>query len=117
MQTTILASQQVVEYKDIASVTSLLLFFRISKLQSENFLNLPPGLKMGGNRKGFDKINTLPPNIKVIFIHAFVSAFDLSFKVVIAMGALTLISALFMRNVKPKLKSDEKDGGSAGLSE
>jgi len=88
-----------------------------NKLTDELEKNLPPGLKMGGNRKGFDKINTLPPNIKVIFIHAFVSAFDLSFKVVIAMGALTLISALFMRNVKPKLKSDEKDGGSAGLSE
>jgi hypothetical protein len=39
--------------------------------------------------------------MKPLIMHAFISSFSVLFKVVTVMGALTLISALFMVNTKP----------------
>ncbi|RIA83709.1 major facilitator superfamily domain-containing protein [Glomus cerebriforme] len=107
MQTTLLASQQVVAYEDLASVTSLLTFFRtigavfgvaILGTVFNNGLSdhLPGG---GSGHNGFEggELGNVPNSI----MRAFVLSFDISFKVVIVMGALTLISALFMKNIKP----------------
>src|SRR6266542_5868465 len=82
-----------------------------NKLTKELKNNLPPELQnMGGGRIGFgEELDNLPSDIRTIIIHSFVSSFNLSFIVVIAMGALTLISALFMENIKPKHRFDEKD--------
>ncbi|CAI2165396.1 16006_t:CDS:10 [Funneliformis geosporum] len=118
MQTTILASQQVVGYKDIASVTSLLTFFRTigavfglailaTIFNNELNRNLPKELQnAGGGYKGFGKedLMHIPESVRTIIKHAFVLSLNLAFKVVIAMGALAAISALFMKNIKPSIR-------------
>lgn len=115
MQTTFLASQQVVGYKDIASVTSLLTFFRtigavfgvaILGTIFTNALNrnLPQEFQTaGGQGFGEKDLMNVPESVRTIIKHAFVLSLSLAFKVVIAMGALTSISALFMKNIKPSI--------------
>ncbi|GES73094.1 major facilitator superfamily domain-containing protein [Rhizophagus clarus] len=87
MQITILASQHVVAREDIASVTSLLTFFRtigavfgvaiLGTVFNNELSNHLPGFSQGGFEGGY------------------------SFRAVIVTSALTLISALLMKNTKP----------------
>src|SRR5690349_21759751 len=55
-------------------------------------------------------LNNVPAYVKPRIVNDFVSAFSVSFKVVAVMGALTLFSALFMKNSKParEEKPDKK---------
>ncbi|CAB4395745.1 unnamed protein product [Rhizophagus irregularis] len=116
MQITILASQHVAAREDLASVTSLMTFFRTigavfgvailgTVFNNELKNHLSGGASSfsqsgfgGGERGG---LGNVPDSIKPLILNAFISSFSLSFKVVTVMGALTLISALFMENTKP----------------
>ncbi|RHZ60070.1 hypothetical protein Glove_359g14 [Diversispora epigaea] len=97
MQTTLLAGQGIVEHKDVGSVTSLLTFFRT--------FGAVFGIAIFGTifNNQMEKSNLSDDRIKV-----FVDALSLSFKFVIPVGILCLISAFLMRNVKPIL-SDKKN--------
>ncbi|RIB27078.1 major facilitator superfamily domain-containing protein [Gigaspora rosea] len=121
IQTIILCVQGLVEHEDIASVTSLTLFFRSigavfgialsgtafnNKLTQElSTLVLPPSF----STQSINTIQLLPPDTKSLVIHAYVSAFQFLFYFTILYGALMFISALFMGKSKPKHNgSDEK---------
>ncbi|RIB11579.1 major facilitator superfamily domain-containing protein [Gigaspora rosea] len=121
IQTLILCVQGLVEHKDIASVTSLTMFFRSigavfgialsgtvfnNKLSQElSTLVLPPSF----STQSVYSIQLLPPDTKSLVIHAYVLAFQFLFYFIILCGALMFISNLFMGNSKPKHnEGDEK---------
>ncbi|CAG8513986.1 40415_t:CDS:2 [Gigaspora margarita] len=110
MQTTILAGQGVVEYKDMAIVTSLLQFYEsmgtvfgvaIMGTVFNNVFNsnLPPQYQGKISLHDFDS-STLG-QIPDVIVQTFVLAFDVAFKVVIGMGSFAFILSLFMIKVKP----------------
>ncbi|CAG8439918.1 5459_t:CDS:10 [Dentiscutata heterogama] len=109
IQVTVLAGQGVVEPKDIATVTSLLTFFRTmgavfgvailgSVFNNVFNSNLPP--EMQGTLSGFGQVTTgkQPPQF---IIHDFVTALDTAFKVAIVFSGLTFISSLPLIAVRP----------------
>ncbi|CAG8746676.1 1200_t:CDS:2 [Dentiscutata erythropus] len=121
IQSIILCVQGLVEHKDIASVTTLTLFFRSigavfgiaisgtvfnNKISQElNTITLPSYF----STQSVYTIQLLPPDTKSLVIHAYVSAFQSIFYFIILYGALMFISALFMGNSKPKYnEGDEK---------
>ncbi|CAI2169290.1 17357_t:CDS:10 [Funneliformis geosporum] len=108
MHITLLASQQVVGYRDIASVTSLLSFFRTigavfglailaTTFDNELNRNLPKEFqKAVGVYKVFgEDLKHMPESDRKIIKHAFVLSLSPAFKVIIVMGALATISALY----------------------
>ncbi|RIB11572.1 major facilitator superfamily domain-containing protein [Gigaspora rosea] len=120
-QSIILCVQGLVEYKDIASVTSLTMFFQSigavfgialsgtafnNKLSQElSKLVLPPSF----STQSVYFIQLLPPDIKTLVIHAYVLAFQYIFYFIILCGSLMFISNLFMGKSKPKHnEGDEK---------
>ncbi|KAF0548087.1 MFS general substrate transporter [Gigaspora margarita] len=116
IQSLILCVQGLVEHKDIASVTSLTMFFRSigavfgialsgtafnnKLLQELSTLDLPPSF----STQSVYSIQLLPPETKSLVIHAYVSAFQFLFYFIILSAALMFISNLFMGNSKPKHK-------------
>ncbi|KAF0535891.1 MFS general substrate transporter [Gigaspora margarita] len=116
IQSLILCVQGLVEHKDIASVTSLTMFFRSigavfgialsgtafnnKLLQELSSLVLPPSF----STQSVYSIQLLPPETKSLVIHAYVSAFQFLFYFIILSAALMFISNLFMGNSKPKHK-------------
>ncbi|KAF0496953.1 MFS general substrate transporter [Gigaspora margarita] len=121
IQSIILGVQGLVEHKDIATVTTLTLFFRSigavfgiaisgtvfnNRLsQTLSTLTLPPTF----STNSVYTIRFLPPEIKSLVINAYVLAFQFTFYIIILYSALMLISALFMGNSKPKYnEGDEK---------
>ncbi|RIB13931.1 major facilitator superfamily domain-containing protein [Gigaspora rosea] len=114
IQSIILCVQGLVEHKDVASVTTLTLFFRSigavfgialsgtafnNKLSQElSAVVLPPSF----STQSVYTIELLPPDTKSLVIHAYVSAFQFVFDLMILYGALMFICALFMGNSKPK---------------
>ncbi|CAG8704484.1 21884_t:CDS:2, partial [Dentiscutata erythropus] len=121
IQSITLCAQELVERKDIASATTLVLFFRIGAVfgtaitgtvfnnklsQSLSTLNLPPTF----STNSVYTIRLLPPEIQPSVIHAYVLAFQLIFYFTILYSVLMFISALFMGNIKPKFRErDEKN--------
>ncbi|RIB11575.1 major facilitator superfamily domain-containing protein [Gigaspora rosea] len=120
-QSIILCAQGLVEHKDIASVTSLAMFFQSTgavfgiaisgtafnnKLSQElSTLVLPPYF----STQSVYSIQLLPPDLKSLVIHAYVSAFQFVFYFIILCGSLMFISILFMGKSKPKHnEGDEK---------
>ncbi|CAG8578325.1 14901_t:CDS:2 [Gigaspora margarita] len=121
IQSIILCVQGLVEHKDVASGTTLTLFFRSigavfgialsgtafnNRLAQElSAIVLPPSF----STQSVYTIELLPPDTKSLVIHAYVSAFQFVFELMILYGALMFISALFMGNSKPKYnEGDEK---------
>ncbi|CAG8785882.1 13413_t:CDS:2 [Gigaspora margarita] len=121
IQSIIMCVQGLVEHKDIASVTSLTMFFRSigavfgialsgtafnNKLSQElSTLVLPPSF----STQSVYSIQLLQPDTKSLVIHAYVSAFQFLFYFIILCGALMFISNLFMGKSKPKYnEGDEK---------
>ncbi|CAG8527591.1 29798_t:CDS:2 [Gigaspora margarita] len=118
IQSIILGVQGLVEHKDIATVTTLTLFFRTvfgiaisgtvfnNRLsQTLSTLTLPPTF----STNSVYTIRFLPPEIKSLVIDAYVLAFQFTFYIIILYSALMLITALFMGNSKPKYnEGDEK---------
>ncbi|CAG8745902.1 28289_t:CDS:2, partial [Racocetra persica] len=118
IQSIILCVQGLVEPKDVASVTTLALFFRSigavfgiaisgtafnNKLSQElSTLTLPPSF----STQSVYTIQSLPPDTRSLVIHAYVLAFQFTFLLTILYGALMFISALFMGNSKPIHKSN-----------
>ncbi|RIB27079.1 major facilitator superfamily domain-containing protein [Gigaspora rosea] len=116
IQSLILCVQGSVEHKDIASVTSLTMFFRSigavfgialsgtafnNKLSQElSSLVLPPSF----STQSIYSIQLLPPETKSLVIHAYVLAFQFLFYFIILSAALMFISNLFMGKSKPKHK-------------
>ncbi|CAG8808683.1 7399_t:CDS:10 [Gigaspora margarita] len=108
LQMTVLAGQGIVEHKNLATVTSLLTFFRtmgavfgvaiLGTVFNNVFdSNLPPQLQ--GSLQGFDPTTT--GQASPFIIHDFVIALDAAFKVVIVFSGLTFISSLPLITVKP----------------
>ncbi|KAF0535895.1 MFS general substrate transporter [Gigaspora margarita] len=121
IQSIIMCVQGLVEHKDIASVTSLTMFFRSigavfgialsgtafnNKLSQElSTLVLPPSF----STQSVYSIQLLQPDTRSLVIHAYVSAFQFLFYFIILCGALMFISNLFMGKSKPKYnEGDEK---------
>ncbi|CAG8700794.1 2454_t:CDS:2 [Dentiscutata erythropus] len=121
IQSITLCVQELVERKDIASVTTLALFFRSigavfgttitgtifnNKLsQALSTLTLPPTFAA----KSVYTIRLLPAEIQPSVIHAYVLAFQFVFYFIILYCVLMFILAIFMGNLKPKFReSDEK---------
>ncbi|CAG8746847.1 3430_t:CDS:2, partial [Racocetra persica] len=113
IQSITLCAQRLVEPQDIASVTTITLFFRSigavlgiaivgtaynNKLSQElSTLTLPPSF----STQSVYTIQTLPPDTRSLVIHAYVSAFQVTFMITILFGGLMFISSLFMGNSKP----------------
>ncbi|CAG8490281.1 16262_t:CDS:2 [Dentiscutata erythropus] len=113
-QTVTLCIQGLVENKDLASVTALLLFFRsiggifgiaVSEtvfnnklLQELSTITLPSYF----STQSAYTIQLLPPDTKSFVIQAYVSGFQFIFYFVILYSALMFISSLLMGNSKPK---------------
>ncbi|CAG8747127.1 14581_t:CDS:2 [Cetraspora pellucida] len=120
IQSIVLCVQGLVEPKDIATVTTLNLFFRSigavfgiaisgaafnNKLSQElSTLNLPPTF----STQSVYTIYSLPPDTLPLVIHAYVSAFQFTFALAILYGALMFISSLFMGNSKPMFRKGEE---------
>ncbi|CAG8445057.1 26085_t:CDS:10 [Gigaspora rosea] len=108
IQITVLAGQGIVEPKDIATVTSLLTFFRtmgavfgvaiLGTVFNNVFnSNLPPQYQGSLHGFGPNTSGQAPPFI----IHYFVIALEAAFRVVIAFSILTFISSLPLITVRP----------------
>ncbi|CAG8781779.1 4239_t:CDS:10, partial [Gigaspora margarita] len=116
IQITVLAGQGIVEPKDIATVTSLLTFFRTmgavfgvailgSVFNNVFNSNLPSQFQGSLNSFGPHMSGQAPPFI----IHDFVIALEAAFKVVIAFSILTFISSLPLITVRPH-RDNEPEG-------
>ncbi|KAF0476398.1 MFS general substrate transporter [Gigaspora margarita] len=116
IQITVLAGQGIVEPKDIATVTSLLTFFRTmgavfgvailgSVFNNVFNSNLPSQFQGSLNSFGPHMSGQAPPFI----IHDFVIALEAAFKVVIAFSVLTFISSLPLITVRPH-RDNEPEG-------
>ncbi|CAG8584422.1 4200_t:CDS:2, partial [Racocetra persica] len=116
-QTTILAGQGIVEHKDVASVTSLLAFFRtIGAVFGVAILgtvfnnvfnsNLPPEFqgKVSLHDFGTSALDKIPD----VIIQTFLLALNTAIRFLIGMSALALISSLPIINVKPHRDSTKK---------
>ncbi|CAG8458779.1 36321_t:CDS:2 [Racocetra persica] len=120
IQAVTLGVQGLVEPKDIASATTLSLFFRSigavfgiaiagtafnNRLSQElSTLTLPPSF----STQSVYTIQSLPPDTRLLVIHAYVLAFQFTFVLFTIFSALMFISALFMGNSKPIHKDGEK---------
>ncbi|CAG8747820.1 9036_t:CDS:2 [Cetraspora pellucida] len=113
MQTSILAGQGIVQYKDIATVTAMLSFFRDSLVFGTAILgtvfnnvfnsNLPPQFQ--GSLGSIS--SAAQGQIPEFLIHNLVLAFDAAFRIVIVFAGLTFISSLPLITVKPH-RDDKK---------
>ncbi|CAG8758779.1 11592_t:CDS:2, partial [Racocetra persica] len=119
-QGTTLCVQGLVEPKDIASVTTLSFFFRSiggvfgiamsgaafnNRLSHElSTLTLPPSF----STQSVYTIQSLPPDTRLLVIHAYVLAFQFTFMLFTIYSALMFVTALFMGNSKPIHEDGEK---------
>ncbi|KAG9294608.1 hypothetical protein G9A89_008087 [Geosiphon pyriformis] len=123
MQTTLLAGQAAVMYKDVAAVTSMLNFFRsigsvfgvaiigtIFKNELvKNLKALNNGIPIEAIKKSSTFIKNIDnPSVKADIIHAYVQALDAAFRVVIILGALCFISALAVGKNKSRQAEHDK---------
>ncbi|CAB5331361.1 unnamed protein product [Rhizophagus irregularis] len=122
MQTTLLCGQGIVEYKDVASVTALLMFFRLigavfgvaivgtifSNVLTNNIENIaiPPELA-GAVKASATVVNQLPIEIRGPVISAYVGALRAAFTADIPIGILCFLASLFMGNHKPSLRTTD----------
>ncbi|CAG8456173.1 2510_t:CDS:10 [Cetraspora pellucida] len=110
IQVTVLAGQGIAEPKDIATVTSLLAFFRtmgavfgvaIMGTVFNNVFNANLPSQYRGSLQNFGSSTTGSGKAPEFILTAFVSALDTSFKVVIIFAGLSLISSIPLITVKP----------------
>ncbi|GBC02629.1 hypothetical protein RclHR1_04720001 [Rhizophagus clarus] len=118
MQTTLLCAQGIVEYKDVASVTALLMFFRLIgavfgvAVVGTIFSNvltadlektaIPPEF-ITAVKDSATVVHQLPLEIRGQVITAYVNALRAAFTAEIPISILCFIASLFMGNHKPKL--------------
>ncbi|CAG8574402.1 16533_t:CDS:2, partial [Dentiscutata erythropus] len=109
IQITVLAGQGIVEPKDIATVTSLLTFFRTmgavfgvailgTVFNNEFNSNLPSQFQ--GSKSGFSQV-TSGAQVPQFIIDDFVTSLDVAFKVTIIFAGLTFISSLPLITTRP----------------
>ncbi|CAG8603381.1 16264_t:CDS:10, partial [Acaulospora morrowiae] len=138
IQTTLLAGQEVVEYEDIASITSLLTFARMmgavlglsiigSVFKNELSKNLdsarneivqlapflPPLTSSNLVNIIANFSSHLPQKVMVLIIEQFTKSLNTSFKVATSFGIMIFLFSLFMGNEKPGFKKREGEGDSA----
>ncbi|CAG8465673.1 10607_t:CDS:2 [Ambispora leptoticha] len=114
MQTALLAAQSAVEYRDIAVVTSLSSFFRTiggvfgvaisgsifnNKLSSHLVDVLPPGISFDLVKNSVEYIRSLPPDVQVPIIHAYVQSLRYVFLIGVPMAGVAFIHSLFIKHV------------------
>ncbi|CAG8727348.1 21932_t:CDS:2, partial [Racocetra persica] len=120
LQVVTLCVQGLAEPRDIASVTTLSFFFRNiggvfgvamsgtafnNRLSQElSTLSLPPSF----STQSVYTIQSLPPDTRILVIHAYVLAFQFTFTLLTIYSALMFITALFIGNSKPIHKDGEK---------
>ncbi|CAG8756656.1 13902_t:CDS:2, partial [Gigaspora margarita] len=108
---TILCIQELVERKNIASVTILSLFFRaigsvfgitISGAAFNNKLSqLISTLPSYFSTQSIYNIQLLPPDARTLIIHVYALAFRFTFELILLYSALLFISSWFVGNIKP----------------
>ncbi|RIB10365.1 major facilitator superfamily domain-containing protein [Gigaspora rosea] len=115
MQSSVLAGQGIVQYKDIATVTSLLSFFQsmgivlgiaISGTVFNNIVNSNLPLQFQGfwNNMNLTEQNKLPESLKNIFV----LALNTLYRIVCIFAGLSFISSLFLIKVKPHRDNNTK---------
>ncbi|RIB14310.1 major facilitator superfamily domain-containing protein [Gigaspora rosea] len=108
---TILCIQELVERKNIASVTILSLFFRaigsvfgitISGAAFNNKLSqLIRTFPSYFSTQSIYNIQLLPPDARTLIIHVYALAFRFTFELILLYSALLFISSWFVGNIKP----------------
>ncbi|CAG8660149.1 3445_t:CDS:2, partial [Funneliformis mosseae] len=122
IQTTILCGQQIVDYKDVASVTSLLTFFRTIGAvfgvavigttfkdvlaRNLNKLSLPTEINLAVRQSAF-AVQSLPDDMRIPVISAYVNALSVAYMVLVPAGILCTIFATFVGNHKPRRSEKE----------
>ncbi|CAG8502297.1 7112_t:CDS:10 [Dentiscutata erythropus] len=111
-QTGLLAAQAMVKLEDIATVTSLITFFRslgsviglsifssiFNNFLIKNTLETFPGFKIDQFKGDLNTFKALPNTIKSPILGIFVKSFQNVFLVGLIAGGLLLFSSLFMKN-------------------
>ncbi|CAG8462242.1 1495_t:CDS:2 [Acaulospora colombiana] len=137
LQTTLLAGQQVVNYEDVASVTSLLAFtrtfgaaFGLAIIGSVFNNELSKNLDSIRNQLSQYHLPNLTssnlnfvlssnpfvrqhPDLMSLIINQFTKALDTSFKVAIAFGILVFLTSLLMGNEKPGVSKKGDENGAS----
>ncbi|CAG8642170.1 3583_t:CDS:10, partial [Acaulospora morrowiae] len=123
MQTILLAVQNSVERKDVASATSLLTFFRtmgavfgvailgaiLNNELNKNLVSLiPPGISPEVVIHSGSLLNALPDSQKKLIVHKFVQSLNETFRSVIPMGVLCFVCVLGVKWLKPKINKSEE---------
>ncbi|CAG8497132.1 15526_t:CDS:10 [Dentiscutata erythropus] len=121
-ETTVFAGQEIVEHKDIASVISLLAFFRtigavfgvaiLGTVFNNVFYSNMPSQFQG--KLSLNDISILE-KVPDIVIQNFILAMDTAIKVIVVMSALSFISSLLIGNVKPYRDDNIKITNSSSL--
>lgn len=122
LQSTLICGQQIVDYKDVAVITSLLTFFRTVGsvfgvtiigttfknvlIRNLNELSLPYDISMAV-RQSANAVQDLPDDMKFLVMTAYVNALRAAFMILIPVGLLCTISATFMGNHKPERSEKE----------
>ncbi|CAI2165954.1 13712_t:CDS:10 [Funneliformis geosporum] len=122
LQSTMLCGQQIVDNKDVAVITSLLSFFRtigavfgiamigttFKNVLAHNLdkLSLPADINLVVRQSAL-AVHELPDDMRIPVIAAYVNALSSAYMVLVPMGALCALSAMFIGNHKPIISEKE----------